>query len=149
MKTPNASHDRVLSVDGGAEILCKSNIGITESILRTPNLRISTLQFMHTSFSTSRTCDVQRSPVGSNAGFVAVRFGATARPDETDALVARHGYGSAMLDEAELARLLGAMAEGDRGAAHTLYGLIGGRIYGIANRILRDASLAEDAAHQA
>jgi RNA polymerase sigma-70 factor, ECF subfamily len=54
-----------------------------------------------------------------------------------------------MLDEVELARLLGAMAGGDRGAAHTLYGLIGGRIYGIANRILRDSALAEDAAHQA
>ena len=54
-----------------------------------------------------------------------------------------------MLDEGELARLLGAMAGGDRGAAQTLYRLIGGRIYGIANRILRDAALAEDAAHQA
>ncbi|HEX7947011.1 MAG TPA: sigma-70 family RNA polymerase sigma factor [Phenylobacterium sp.] len=54
-----------------------------------------------------------------------------------------------MLDEGELARLLGAMAEGDRGAAGALYGLIGGRIYGIANRILRDSALAEDAAHQA
>lgn len=54
-----------------------------------------------------------------------------------------------MLDEGELARLLGAMAGGDRGAAHALYGLIGGRIHGIANRILRDSALAEDAAHQA
>jgi RNA polymerase sigma-70 factor (ECF subfamily) len=54
-----------------------------------------------------------------------------------------------MLDEGELARLLGAMAAGDRDAAHTLYGLIGGRLFGIANRILRDAGLAEDAAHQA
>ena len=54
-----------------------------------------------------------------------------------------------MLDEGELARLLGAMAEGDRGAAGALYRLVGGRIYGIAHRILRDAGLAEDAAHQA
>lgn len=54
-----------------------------------------------------------------------------------------------MLDEGELARLLGAMAEGDRGAAHELYQMVGGRLYGIAKRILRDAALAEDAAHQA
>lgn len=54
-----------------------------------------------------------------------------------------------MLDEAELARLLGAMGAGDRDAAQALYRLIGGRMYGISRRILRDASLAEDAAHQA
>lgn len=54
-----------------------------------------------------------------------------------------------MLDEAELARLLGAMAGGDRDAAQSLYRLISGRIFGIANRILRDPALAEDAAHQA
>ncbi|MBL8556591.1 MAG: sigma-70 family RNA polymerase sigma factor [Phenylobacterium sp.] len=54
-----------------------------------------------------------------------------------------------MLDEGELARLLGAMGRGDREAAHALYRLIGGRLYGIARRILRDAALAEDAAHQA
>ncbi|HEY0647281.1 sigma-70 family RNA polymerase sigma factor [Phenylobacterium sp.] len=54
-----------------------------------------------------------------------------------------------MLDEVELARLLGAMGRGDRDAAQALYRLIGSRIYGIARRILRDASLAEDAAHQA
>jgi RNA polymerase sigma-70 factor (ECF subfamily) len=54
-----------------------------------------------------------------------------------------------MLDEGELARLLGAMGEGDRGAAHALYQMVGGRLYGIAKRILRDAALAEDAAHQA
>lgn len=54
-----------------------------------------------------------------------------------------------MLDEAELARLLGAMGAGDRDAAQALYRLTGGRIYGIARRILRDGALAEDAAHQA
>ncbi len=54
-----------------------------------------------------------------------------------------------MLDEGELARLLGAMAGGDRAAAHELYRMVGGRLYGIAKRILRDAALAEDAAHQA
>lgn len=54
-----------------------------------------------------------------------------------------------MLDEVELARLLGAMGAGDRDAAQALYRLIGGCIYGIARRILRDSSLAEDAAHQA
>lgn len=54
-----------------------------------------------------------------------------------------------MLDEGELARLLGAMAGGDRAAAQALYRMVGGRLYGIANRILRDSALAEDAAHQA
>lgn len=54
-----------------------------------------------------------------------------------------------MLDECELARLLGAMAGGDRAAAQALYRLVGGRMYGIAKRVLRDPGLAEDAAHQA
>jgi RNA polymerase sigma-70 factor (ECF subfamily) len=54
-----------------------------------------------------------------------------------------------MLDEGELARLLGEMADVDRGAAQALYRLVGGRLYGIARRILRDDALAEDAAHQA
>jgi len=66
-----------------------------------------------------------------------------------DAAATRHGYLDDMLDEVELARLLGAMGGGDRDAAQALYRLIGGRIYGIAKRILRDAALAEDAAHQA
>lgn len=66
-----------------------------------------------------------------------------------DAAATRHGYSKSMLDEVELARLLGAMGGGDRDAAQALYRLIGSRIYGIARRILRDASLAEDAAHQA
>lgn len=54
-----------------------------------------------------------------------------------------------MLDEVELARLLRAMGAGDRDAAQALYRLVARRIYGIARRILRDPSLAEDAAHQA
>ena len=54
-----------------------------------------------------------------------------------------------MLDEGELARLLGAMGQGDKAAAQALYKLISGRMYGIAQRILRDSALAEDAAHQA
>ena len=54
-----------------------------------------------------------------------------------------------MLDEAELARLLEAMARGDRVAASDLYRMVGGRIYGICQRILRDGGLAEDAAHEA
>lgn len=66
-----------------------------------------------------------------------------------DAAATRHGYLDGMLDEGELARLLGAIGRGDREAAQALYRLIGGRIYGIARRILRDAALAEDAAHQA
>jgi RNA polymerase sigma-70 factor (ECF subfamily) len=50
-----------------------------------------------------------------------------------------------MLDEARLADLLRAMAGGDRSAASELYRLIGGRLYGVAQRILRDPGLAEDA----
>jgi RNA polymerase sigma-70 factor, ECF subfamily len=54
-----------------------------------------------------------------------------------------------MQDEAELARLLQAMAAGDRTAASELYRRLGGRIYGICQRILRDPGLAEDAAQEA
>jgi len=54
-----------------------------------------------------------------------------------------------MLDEAELAGLLGAMAAGDRAAAETLYRRMGARLYGAAWRILRDAGLAEDAVQEA
>jgi len=61
----------------------------------------------------------------------------------------RRGFGDGMLDEGELARLLQAMAAGDRAAAEALYRLVSGRIFGIALRILRDAGLAEDAVHQA
>jgi RNA polymerase sigma-70 factor (ECF subfamily) len=54
-----------------------------------------------------------------------------------------------MLDEGRLAELLGHIAGGDRAATRELYGLIGGRLYGIAQRILRDPSLAEDAVQEA
>src|SRR5690348_16996415 len=50
-----------------------------------------------------------------------------------------------MLDEPRLAELLGEVARGDHAAAHELYQLIGGRLFGIAQRILRDPGLAEDA----
>jgi RNA polymerase sigma-70 factor (ECF subfamily) len=54
-----------------------------------------------------------------------------------------------MLDEGRLAELLGDIAGGDRAAARELYQLIGGRLYGIAHRILRDPGLAEDAVQEA
>ena len=54
-----------------------------------------------------------------------------------------------MLDEGRLAELLGAMAHGDRTAVAELYGLVGGRLYGVAQRILRDPGLAEDAVQEA
>ncbi|MGZ5986947.1 MAG: RNA polymerase sigma factor [Caulobacteraceae bacterium] len=54
-----------------------------------------------------------------------------------------------MLDEGRLAELLGEIARGDRAAAGELYRLIGGRLYGIAQRILRDPGLAEDAVQEA
>ena len=54
-----------------------------------------------------------------------------------------------MLDEARLGELLGDIARGDRAAAGELYRLIGGRLYGIAQRILRDPGLAEDAVQEA
>ncbi|HEY0438097.1 MAG TPA: sigma-70 family RNA polymerase sigma factor [Phenylobacterium sp.] len=50
-----------------------------------------------------------------------------------------------MLDEARLAELLGEIARGRQDAARELYQLIGGRLYGIAFRVLRDGGLAEDA----
>jgi RNA polymerase sigma-70 factor (ECF subfamily) len=53
-----------------------------------------------------------------------------------------------MLDEGRLADLLRAMAVGDRSAASELYRLIGGRLYGLAQRILRDPGLAEDAVQE-
>jgi RNA polymerase sigma-70 factor (ECF subfamily) len=53
-----------------------------------------------------------------------------------------------MLDEERLADLLRAMAGGDRAAAPELYKLIGGRLYGVAQRILRDPGLAEDAVQE-
>ncbi|WP_394762735.1 RNA polymerase sigma factor [Phenylobacterium sp.] len=53
-----------------------------------------------------------------------------------------------MLDEDRLAALLRAIAAGDRAAAGELYGLIGGKLYGIALRILRDHGLAQDAVQE-
>ncbi|HEY2752269.1 RNA polymerase sigma factor [Phenylobacterium sp.] len=54
-----------------------------------------------------------------------------------------------MLDESRLAELLSAIAGGDGAAAGELYGLIGGRLHGQAQRILRDPGLAEDAVQEA
>ena len=54
-----------------------------------------------------------------------------------------------MLDEPRLAELLGEIARGDHAAARELYQLIGGRLFGIAQRILRDGGLAEDAVQDA
>src|SRR3569833_470941 len=54
-----------------------------------------------------------------------------------------------MLDEARLGDLLGDIARGERAAAGELYKLIGGRLFGIAQRILRDGGLAEDAVQEA
>ena len=54
-----------------------------------------------------------------------------------------------MLDEARLGELLGDIARGERAAAGELYRLVGGRLYGVAHRILRDAGLAEDAVQEA
>jgi RNA polymerase sigma-70 factor (ECF subfamily) len=54
-----------------------------------------------------------------------------------------------MLDEPRLAELLGDIARGDHAAARELYQLIGGRLFGIAQRILRDGGLAEDAVQDA
>jgi len=54
-----------------------------------------------------------------------------------------------MLDEGRLAELLQAIAAGDRAAAGELYRLVGGRLYGVAQRILRDPGLAEDAVQEA
>jgi RNA polymerase sigma-70 factor (ECF subfamily) len=51
-----------------------------------------------------------------------------------------------MLDEARLAEPLDAIAAGRRAATGERYGLIGGRLSGIAQRILRGGGLAEDAA---
>jgi RNA polymerase sigma-70 factor (ECF subfamily) len=51
--------------------------------------------------------------------------------------------------EAELAAILVAVADADRAALRRLYETFGGRFYGIAFRILRDQSLAEDAVQEA
>lgn len=54
-----------------------------------------------------------------------------------------------MLDERELADLLGAVAGGDRAAVSTLYRRLASRLYAIAQRVLRDPGLAEDAMQEA
>ena len=50
---------------------------------------------------------------------------------------------------ADLAAIVEAMATGDRLALKQLYDRFGGRLYGIACRILRDEGLAEDALQEA
>jgi RNA polymerase sigma-70 factor (ECF subfamily) len=54
-----------------------------------------------------------------------------------------------MVDDGRLAELMDAMGRGDRAAAAELYRALGGRIFGICHRILRDTGLAEDAAQEA
>jgi RNA polymerase sigma-70 factor (ECF subfamily) len=54
-----------------------------------------------------------------------------------------------MVDDGRLAELMVAMGRGDRAAAAELYRALGGRIFGICHRILRDTGLAEDAAQEA
>ena len=53
------------------------------------------------------------------------------------------------MDEGRLSELLGDIAGGDRAAASELYRLIGGRLYSIAQRVLRDPGTAEDAVQEA
>ena len=48
-------------------------------------------------------------------------------------------------DSAELARLIGALAEGDQGALRVLYERTAPKLLGILLRILRDRAAAEDA----
>ena len=57
------------------------------------------------------------------------------------------GWGR-MLDEDRLAELLRAIADGDRAAAGELYKLVCGKLYGIAQRVLRDHGLAQDAVQE-
>ena len=51
--------------------------------------------------------------------------------------------------ESDLAAIVEGMAAGDRDALKQLYDRFGARLYGIAHRILRDRSLAEDALQEA
>ena len=51
--------------------------------------------------------------------------------------------------EADLVAIIEAVAAGDRSALKQLYDRFGGRLYGIACRILRDPALAEDALQEA
>lgn len=73
----------------------------------------------------------------------------TVEPVPAPATAETRRHGTPRLDEDELARLLAGMGQGDRDAAQGLYRLMGGRLYGLARRILRDPALAEDATHQA
>jgi RNA polymerase sigma-70 factor (ECF subfamily) len=51
--------------------------------------------------------------------------------------------------EPDLARLLGAVASGDRGALRRVYEVQSVRLFGVANAILRDRDAAADALHDA
>jgi RNA polymerase sigma-70 factor (ECF subfamily) len=51
--------------------------------------------------------------------------------------------------EPDLARLLGAVAAGDRAALHGIYEAQSARLFGLANAILRDREAAADAVHDA
>ena len=51
--------------------------------------------------------------------------------------------------EPDLARLLGAVAAGDRAALHRIYEAQSARLFGLANAILRDRDAAADALHDA
>ena len=51
--------------------------------------------------------------------------------------------------EAELATIVEGIAAGERAALKELYDRFGARLYGVAQRILRDNSLAEDALQEA
>lgn len=54
-----------------------------------------------------------------------------------------------MAAEPDLARLLGAVATGDRGALRRVYEAQSVRLFGVANAILRDRDAAADALHDA
>lgn len=54
-----------------------------------------------------------------------------------------------MAAEPDLARLLGAVASGDRGALRRVYEAQSVRLFGVANAILRDRDAAADALHDA
>ena len=54
-----------------------------------------------------------------------------------------------MTAEPDLARLLGAVASGDRGALRRVYEAQSVRLFGVANAILRDRDAAADALHDA
>ncbi len=55
----------------------------------------------------------------------------------------------ACADETELAEILARIGANERAALKQLYDRFGGRLYGIAQRILRDPALAEDALQEA